>query len=214
MWNFFYKVKISYCITVCDEFSELQILLETLIPFIKRNDEIIVLIDTTTPNKNVEKVISKYKHHINQVIERPLNGDFSAFKNSLIAVAKGNYIFQIDADEVPQALLLKKLKQMLCKNKKNDCFCVPRINLVQGISDEHLKNWNWKINDKNFINYPDYQMRIFKLNCDIKWTNKVHETLIGFTNLYYIPSENFDLCLLHDKTINKQIEQNTFYENL
>ncbi|WP_346237557.1 glycosyltransferase [Niabella insulamsoli] len=213
MVAFFKKIKISYGITVCDEAVELDALLNSLIPFLKTRDEIIVLRDMTRSSKNVELVLEKYNHHI-KIIEKKLNGDFSSFKNNLISEAKGDYLFQIDADEIPQKSLLQKLRFLLRIKNKYDCFGVPRINTVEGITPEYIKKWNWTTNEKNYINYPDYQMRLFKLNKGIRWDNKVHEVLVGFERQKLLPADKFDLCLIHTKKLDKQIRQNEFYESL
>ena len=63
------------------------------------------------------------------------------------------------------------------------------------------------------INWCDYQRRIYKNNPNIKWINKVHETLIGYQKWAVIPLED-DWCLLHSKNIKKQEEQNNYYNTL
>ncbi|HMR82189.1 MAG TPA: glycosyltransferase [Niabella sp.] len=213
MLHFFRKIKITYGITVCNEAVELNALLSTIIPFVKKNDEIIVLRDITNADIEVANVLKKHEAFLT-VVERKLNNNFSEFKNTLITVAKGDYLFQIDADEIPQQNLLKKLRYILQKKYRYDCFSVPRINTVEGIKQEHIEKWNWKLNEKGYINYPDYQMRIFKLNKGIHWVNKVHEELTGYNRLRQIKADHFDLCLLHHKKIEKQKKQNEFYDKL
>ena len=70
------------------------------------------------------------------------------------------------------------------------------------------------MNEKNYINYPDYQMRVFKLRKGIHWVNKVHEVLTGYKKLKLLKADHFDFCLLHHKKIEKQIRQNKFYDAL
>lgn len=62
------------------------------------------------------------------------------------------------------------------------------------------------------INFPDTQRRIYKNHPNIKWINKVHETLIGNQKWAILPSE-YDWCLLHHKNIKKQEEQNNTYSS-
>jgi hypothetical protein len=62
------------------------------------------------------------------------------------------------------------------------------------------------------INWCDYQRRIYKNHPNIKWINKVHETLIGYEKWAIIPHYE-DLCLLHSKNIKKQEEQNNTYSS-
>ncbi|GAB3007133.1 hypothetical protein GCM10027051_03550 [Niabella terrae] len=214
IFHFFKKIRISFCLTVCNEVTELENLLNRLIPYIRKGDEILVLRDTTLPDRQVQELLLQYKPHITAVIEKKLENDFSRFKNNLIREATGDYIFQIDADELPQEHLLASLRGLLARYSRADCFCVARINTVKGINDTQLQQWNWKLNEQNYINYPDYQMRIFRTRKGIHWENRVHEKLVNFTRLQYLPSENFDLCLIHEKTIDRQMQQNKRYENM
>jgi hypothetical protein len=207
------KIQISYGITVCNEATELNTLLSTLIPLIDHEDEIIVLQDITHKNQLVDDVLTRYKESIT-IIKELLNNDFATFKNTLITKAKGNYLFQIDADEVPQVALIKKIKNLLNKKSKYNCLFVPRINIVNGYTAAHINKWNWNVNDKNYINFPDYQPRIIKLGGTVKWQYKVHEELTGYKKGYNLPIKNDDYCLIHIKDIKKQEQQNEFYEKL
>jgi hypothetical protein len=64
-----------------------------------------------------------------------------------------------------------------------------------------------------FINFPDYQWRIYKNDSKIVWVNKVHERLSGFKTYAALP-EYVEYCLLHHKTIDRQETQNEFYDKL
>jgi hypothetical protein len=212
-FSLFKKVNISYGVTVCNEAEELDSLLKFLFKFVDENDEVVVLQDVTVNNAHVTSVIEKYKEKVTHK-ETFLNGDFATFKNELIKSATKDYLFQIDADEIPQESLMKSIKNILKRKSRFDVFFIPRINTVDGITEEHIVKWNWNVNDKNYINYPDYQMRLFKLNKNIYWINKVHEKLVGFDKAFYFPIEGFDHCLLHHKNIVRQVSQNEFYDTL
>lgn len=210
---FDFLVSISYGITVNNETKEIKKLLDILIPLVNRNDEIIVLQDITNENLEVTSVLESYGNKIKKVKSR-LNGDFAAFKNNLINESTKQYLFQIDADEYPKDKLIKNLKWFLIKNLKSDCFLVPRINIVHGIKDQDIEKWKWETNEKGYINFPDYQTRLFKLNKKILWQNKIHEVLINYNRLKKLPTENEDYCLVHEKQIERQRSQNAFYETL
>jgi glycosyltransferase involved in cell wall biosynthesis len=124
---------------VYNEATELEKLLISLIPYIGRNDEIIVLQDITNKDTTVSKLLQQYKKKL-IVIEKPLNNDFAAFKNVFLTVANGNYLFQIDADEIPNAFLIKNLKKIILTIGDCDCFMIPRINIVNESTSEHIKN--------------------------------------------------------------------------
>lgn len=211
-FNPFKLPSISYGITVCNEVQELKIVLDILLKHKGKDDEIIVLQDITIDYPEMERLLSSYPSIIK--IQGRLNGDFATFKNNLLTAASKNFLFQIDADEYPQPQFLKKIKWFLFKNYKADCILVPRINTVKNISQDDIQTWGWTKNDDGYINFPDFQTRIFKLNGKIKWVNKVHETLINFEKKKPLPIKNYDYCLIHNKDIIKQREQNEFYAKL
>jgi glycosyltransferase involved in cell wall biosynthesis len=206
-----YLVSITYGITVCNEHIELDKLLSCLVSNVNSNDEILVLQDVTNKDRLTTEVIKKYEGKVKH-IEARLNNDFASFKNLLIKHATCKYLFQIDADELPKPSLLKNLKKQLFIKAKHDCFLVPRINIVNGHTAQHIQKWNWNINKDGYINFPDYQPRIIKLNGQIHWKNKVHEVFIGYTNPTNFTDTNYDMCLLHIKDIERQQKQNDYYD--
>ena len=90
---------------------------------------------------------------------------------------------------------------------------VPRWNIVEDITEEHIIKWGWKIDKKGRINWPDFQTRIYKNVENIVWQNKVHERLSGFNSYSALPDED-EYCLFHTKTIERQEKQNDFYTKL
>jgi glycosyltransferase involved in cell wall biosynthesis len=201
---------ISIAITVCNEHQELETLLDYLSDrALSPQYEVVIQIDQ---DKYTEEVISTI---ISRGIKHwfyPLNKDFASYKNELAKHCSGEYIFQIDADELPNVDLLNMLPGILEANPEVDVYLVPRINTVSGITEEHIHKWKWKV-EGDRINFPDYQWRIYKNISSIKWINKVHERLDGFKIYSTLPAED-DFCLLHSKTIEKQEKQNQFYNTL
>ena len=209
-------MKISYAITVCDEFLEIQRLLSLLLNNKRQQDEIVVLVDLSK-NEPTSELLS-YLHELSsedyiKLVEDNFKGHFADWKNLLTKSCNGDFIFQIDADEIPHQVLLGYLPEILGNNPDNEVYLVPRVNTVEGLTDEHIKKWGWKINDKGWVNYPDYQWRIWKNKPEIKWKNKVHEVLEGFKTYAPIPSTE-QLSLYHPKTIDRQEKQNNYYDTL
>ncbi len=210
-------MKISYGITVHNEADELNRLLEILIHKTDKEDEIVICVDGE--DDAVEFVLQswtqQYGHDgmkVIKVYQRKLNGDFAAQKNSVIENSTGDYIFHIDADEYPSDGLLEYVKPILESNDI-DLIWVPRVNTVDGITEQHIQQWGWRVSDAGWVNYPDYQARIFKRHKDIKWIKPVHEIISGANTYSHLPP-NETLSLYHPKTIVKQEKQNKLYESM
>ena len=171
-------MKISYAIPVCNEYKEIAYLLNYLIKNVREGDEIIVQCDEGNTTLEVYRVLNKCADRV-KVIEYPVNNDFSAFKNNLKDNCEGDYIFQLDADEYPEEYLMNTIEWLIKNNPGTDIFWVPRINLVKGLTQEHIDKWGWNVDPKGRVNFPDYQCRILKNVKRIKWKNKVDERLTG-----------------------------------
>jgi glycosyltransferase involved in cell wall biosynthesis len=196
---------ISYAITACNEHRELSLLLEVLRNNIRQEDEIVIQLDSNA-TEEVRSIAKDY-------IEFPLNKDFASFKNNLSKHCTKDYIFQIDADEYPNQHLITNLGDILEYNQTIDVILVPRINTVSGLTAQHIGRWGWNVNDKGWINFPDYQWRIWKNNSKIKWINKVHERLERFETYSVLPQME-EYCLFHPKDIQRQEKQNALYETI
>ena len=204
-------MKISYGITVHNEAEELKRLLDILTNKIDKEDEIVICIDGD--DEKVESVVGEYLSENEAVVyKRKLNGDFSAQKNSVIENSSGEYVFHLDADEYPNDILLQQIKPILESNEV-DLIWVPRVNTVDGITEQHVQQWRWRVSDKGWVNYPDYQSRIFKNSPEIRWQSKVHDRIHGAQTYAHLPPHE-ELSLYHPKTIDKQEKQNKFYETL
>ena len=198
---------ISYAITACNEHVELDRLLDQLSSSIRDEDEIVVQMDITATDE-VKAVVNKYKL-MNYF--HPLNKDFATFKNNLKGLCTKDYIFQIDADEYLSEELLAYLPAILEDNSSVEMFSIPRINTVEGLTQEHIKQWGWRVDERGWVNYPDYQNRILRNKPEIHWVNKVHEKIIGAMITTEIPP---GLDLIHPKTIEKQEKQNNYYNTI
>ena len=208
-------MKISYAITVCNEREEIERLLSFLISHIRKEDEIVVLVDLTK-NEATSDLLG-YLHRLRtnnkiQLLEDRFNNDFAEWKNRLSSICSGDYIFQIDADEMIDEYVIRLLPQVLEHNQV-DVIMVPRINTVEGLTPQHVSKWRWRVDENNWVNFPDYQWRIYRNTESIRWKNRVHETLDGYKTLSHLP-RNPEWCLKHHKTIDRQEQQNNYYETI
>lgn len=208
-------MKISYCITVCDEYFELQRLVYFLLHNKREEDEIIILWDESKQSIAVEDYLRSNSVNPGLFVwyGSKFNGDFAEWKNKAKSLCNGDYIFFIDADELPHEYLVNNLHNLLEQNPTVELFLVPRENYVEGITQEHLDKWGWRVDELNRINYPDIQGRIVKHTKEIVWQGKVHERLVGTKNYAYLPTETH-WSLIHAKTIKKQEQQNSYYNTL
>tara|TARA_Y100000768_G_scaffold204686_2_gene154198 strand:- start:1511 stop:2134 length:624 start_codon:yes stop_codon:yes gene_type:complete len=207
-------MKISYAITVCNELDEVTKLLNFLIQKKRKQDEIVVLFDKGSGTAEVWDRLQELKgddcctYHA-----KTFKKHFADWKNHLTTLCSGDYIFQIDADEIPHSILIEALPEILKNNPDNEVYLVPRVNTVKGIMNEHIKKWGWRLTNDGWVNWPDYQWRIWKNKPEIKWVNKVHEKLDGFLTYAPLPKAE-QYALYHPKTIEKQEKQNEFYDTI
>jgi len=211
-------MKISYAITVCNEHIELSRLITLLSKHIRSEDEIVVQCDQGNTTPEVYDVLEKFDgktqyddfHHYSH----PLDNNFAAYKNNLNSHCNGDWIFQIDADEYPDEYLLQMLPSILDENSATvEAFWVPRINEVIGLTPTHVEQWGWRVDEKGWVNFPDYQMRIYRNKEHIHWIKPVHEQLVGYKGFSKLPV-NSEYCLWHPKDISRQEKQNEFYETI
>ena len=209
-------INVTYAITVCNELQEITKLVDFLKNKIDKDDEILIQYDedsTTKPVKDYLTIISQLHNTNIKVISYPLNNDFASFKNNLKDNASGIFIFQIDADEIPSEDLMENIKDIIEYNKDVDLFFVPRINTVEGLTKEHIKKWKWNVNELGWVNFPDYQTRLYRRTSEIQWQGKVHERIVGYNTLSVLPQEE-QYCLYHHKQIERQEKQNAYYDTI
>ena len=211
---------ITYAITVCNEFIEIQRLVHFLLRHKRTQDNIVILYDEANGDPEVENFLRS--HSVNGEFawhKAKFDRHFANWKNKLTSFCTGDYIFQIDADEIPNENLIAVLPDVLVENEEIDVFLVPRVNTVKGLTSEHIQKWGWRVTDtgsgldEEWVNWPDYQWRIWKNKPEIQWVNKVHECLDGFKMYTAMPDVEY-FALFHPKTIEKQEKQNNLYNQI
>jgi len=209
-------MKISYAITVCNEHKEIEKLLTFLFEHKRQEDQVVVQMDKDSMTDEVTNVCERFENRPfdeYKLIEYSLNKNFATYKNNLNKNCDGNWIFQIDADEIPNEYLMEALPFILEANEGIEAFWVPRVNTVAGITDEHITKWGWKLTEDGWVNFPDWQMRLYRNKEEIYWIKPVHEQLKGYTKFHNLPAEE-KFALYHPKDIGRQERQNAFYETI
>ena len=206
-------MKISFAITVCNELEEIK----KLVPFLLENkgvqDEIVILYDDKNGNQEVLDFLLPFNKLPNVQTWKGLDWDnnFADWKNKLNDYCTGDYIYQIDADEMISEYMVKNLHEILELNPNVDLIFVPRINTVNGLTEEHISKWGWNVNEKNWVNFPDMQGRIYRTK--MSWYGRVHERIIGGEYFSTLPTDDV-YCIQHHKTIDKQEKQNNLYSSI
>ena len=201
-------MKISYAILTHNEGACIETLLQTLVEYKDAVDEIVVVDDYSSDTLTLQ-ILQDYKQakHI-KLYQNYLSDDFANQKNFLMNKCSGDFIFNIDADEMVKPELIVNLKAIIEENPEVDLYAIARENIVEGITEEHIRKWGWVVNEAGFINFPDYQLRLIKNNSGITWKNKVHEVPAFYKRLSFLPEE---FALEHVKDIERQEKQNSFY---
>jgi hypothetical protein len=205
-------MKISYGLTVCNEHNELENLINYLTERIDSNDEIIVVYDQ---NRVTQEVMSVIENNKDKIFSYPFNfqQNFLENKNFMNSKCNGDYIFQIDADEIPEDVLVRNLKTLL-ENNPVDLLTTPRKNLVPGLTQEHIQKWGWNVNEKGWVNWPDTQKRIYRNDPSIKWSgHQVHGMVTGYKSFADLPLAE-EWSIIHNKTLVRQEQQNERYNKI
>ena len=205
---------ISFAITTHNEGEYIRDLLDQLIPHCeKTGDEIVVVDDNSTDSFTCSMLYDYADKDKIQLHQHELNNDFAGHKNYLNALCNGEYIFQVDADEKFHENLLTYLHDIVDNNKGIDVFLIPRVNIVNGLTEEDIRRWGWRINEKGWVMFPDYQTRLYKNVEHIKWQGTVHERIVGYNTTASLPAEE-EWSLYHIKDIDRQRKQNDYYDTI
>ena len=210
-------MKIGYFITACNEYEELKKLLILLRTNIDKNDCIGVLLDDENVTPEVDSLCNQFvvpNSESFRLIYSNLDKDFASFKNLGYHLFEDcDWIFNIDADELPSSMLIQNIKQIINLNPETELIYVPRINTVEGLTQEHVNKWRWQVNEEGWVNWPDYQGRIYKRSPMIEWKGKVHERIEGMKKYSHLPAKE-EFAFHHPKTIERQERQNKLYETI
>lgn len=121
------------------------------------------------------------------ILSSQFNGDFSEIRNLAIQGVPDDisYILFIDCDELISLKELQYIKDfILISGGAYDSYALPRLNFQK---------------DGSIAPYPDYQRRVFKNNKKIRYSGKIHETLINFNVIKYFPPYWVDAASPHIK---------------
>lgn len=203
-------MNISYAILTHNEGEYIETLLSFLTTH-KRSEDEIVVVDDFSDDELTKSILSKYNKDIT-LEYRTFDGDHTQ-KNYLNSLCKGDYILQLDADELVSKDFIKMLPELLELNQEVDLFIMPRINTVEGLTQEYINKWRWNVNEKGWVNFPDWQMRLYR-NCEwVQWSGLLHSKIEGHRTHVLLPQDE-KFCILHPKQLERQVEQNDLYDRI
>lgn len=211
-------MKITYTIGTHNEGEVIKSLFNLLMQSLNFSQDELLIVDDYSTDKltcNILTAIQGYTSSTRniKVLKHTLNKDFATHKNFMTDNSSGDFIFNIDADEFPSDYLLANVKTILESNSSVEMVWLPRVNVVDGITDEDIQRYGWQVNDRGWVNFPDHQGRIYKRSPEIRWQHKVHEVLTGYKQFALLPDEE-QFALYHLKSIEKQRQQNEFYSTI
>ena len=127
-------MKVSFAITVCNEFIEIKKLVPFILEYKRPEDEIVILYDENNGDSRVLDFLLPYNKLPNVQTWRSydFHKNFADWKNLLISYCKGDYVYQLDADEMISSYMIENLSIILEMNKDIDLYFVPRINTEIG----------------------------------------------------------------------------------
>ena len=217
-------MKLSYAILWAGE-RELLMLLRHLIETGKfHGTEIVILADRgkivehSYLHEEAMKLAYEFNFSEGNHACLEFGGDFSRRRNTLVAMCRGEWIFHIDADELPTQGLMEFINNTIVSNimpgggSFPDAFAIARENFVAGVTQEYLDEMKWIRDESGRINWPDYQIRLHQKKEHIYWTGKVHETICKVPLLHRIDTTG--KFLRHYKTFDQQKAQNSLYKRL
>lgn len=184
------KEKISVVLAVFNEEANLRSCLES----VKDLAWEIVIVDGGSRDKTVE--IAKQFNVSVIKTNNPLN--FHINKNKAIDAAIGDWILQLDADEVVTSQLAEEIKRVI-KNKGISGFWIPRKNFFLG---RFLKKGG---------QYPDYTLRLYRRGLGRLPAKDVHEQAAVSGKVDYLQN---NLLHLRDKSFLSYMERFNKYTDL
>lgn len=175
-------MKISVALAVFNEEDNLR---QCLTSVTDLADEIVIVDGGSTDN-----TVDIAKNFNAKIIKTKNLQNFHVNKNKAIDACSGEWILQLDADEVVTQELAEEIKKVVLENSKNNGYWIPRKNLFLG---RFLKKGG---------QYPDYTLRLYRNGLGRLPGKDVHEQAViegkvGYmkSNLLHLGDKNFSIYI-------------------
>jgi glycosyltransferase involved in cell wall biosynthesis len=197
-------MRLSYAVLVHNEGDSLAKLLAAIRKPARAFAWEIVLVDDFSTDPRTCEILSAEQLAGTKVFKRALADDFAAQKNFLNEQCGGDYIFNLDADELPPLRLVAQADVYCRREPQVDVFELPRLNTIADASDADLSAWGKTRNALHHIDWPDWQQRLYRRVPSIRWQGRVHEKLSGYGSIMRFPAEP-GFAIVHSKTRAQQM---------
>ncbi len=206
-------MRISYAILSHNEGASLA----TLLAAIRRPSRAfaweIVIVDDFSDDPLTREILAAEEYAGSKIIKHALGGDFGAQKNVLTEQCSCDYVFNLDADELPPTRLVAQADVYCRREPDVDVFELPRLNTVADATDADLLAWGKTRNALGHIDWPDWQQRLYRRTPSLRWQGRVHEKLVGYRKLLRFPAEP-GFAIMHAKTRAQQATAHARYKTL
>lgn len=202
--------RISLGLMTHNEIEELQFLFDWLLPYREVFHEVVVVDDFS--DKPIRSLVEAFG---GKVLERSLEGDFSAQRNYLKQNCTGDYILVLDPDEIPHPTFMNSLRRVVQQMElcSADVCSIPRLD--HNYVSDHFIAPDLALFDQTALDEQDddYQSRIVRNSDTVKWVNKIHERVVGAANGLKL-SNRVECCILHPKYSLRMEGQGEFYDSI
>lgn len=169
-------MSITYAITINDELNSVKRLMHTLFECKEKDSEIIAVHCYSQTEDMANPTHIEIKDYLlnntDTYCDYKFDNNVADLKNYIISLSTKDYIFLLDADEYLTTQTLALWNNVIKNEPQYDVFWTPRVNIVEDLTKNDIEKLGLKVNEKNWINWPDNQPRIFKNNGKVKWTMK------------------------------------------
>lgn len=184
-------IKISVVLATYNEEANLESCLRS----IKGLADEIVIADGGSTDKTLD-IAKRFKARIIQTNNPQI---FHINKNKAIGAAKGDWILQLDADEVVTENLAGEIKNAVLAESEINGYWIPRMNFF-------LRKFLTKGGQ-----YPDYTLRLYRRGKGRLPAKDVHEQAVVEGKVSYLQS---DLLHLRDKNFSEYLDRFNRYTDL
>lgn len=140
-------MKISYAMTTSNELDLISNI-NKIIDFITAPSEIeyeLVVVDDESSDPKIVEFFESFTQSNIKIISRKFTGNFAEHKNFLNEQCTGDWIINLDADEFLPLDTMELLPYIIDANPEIEAYWLPRINTVDGLTNQHVQKWLWRI---------------------------------------------------------------------